>query len=134
MSRAVYGETLMKYYPVIVSQYIRNIIFSIILIRGSLEVKLSGILPIVLVISVIPPILEACTTAALARRLFEGMSENMSYALGYMLAYLGIGVTLPSIFNLIARGIKMKNAIPNILVVGSVVDNLIGGTVFTIFK
>lgn len=62
------------------------------------------------------------------------MPLNMSYSLGYMLAYVGTGVTLPSIFNLIARGINMKSALPSILVVGTTLDNLVGGTIYRIFK
>jgi hypothetical protein len=58
----------------------------------------------------------------------------MSYAYGYMIAYVGTGVTLPATFNLIARGFKMKNALPDLLVVGTTLDNLVGGTVFNIFK
>lgn len=134
MARAVYGSALMDHYPIVASQYIRNIFFGIILIRGALEVKLTGIVPMVLALSIVPAIVEACVTAAIAQSLFEGMPTHMAYALGYMLAYLGTGVTLPSIFNLIARGFKMKNALPSILVVSSTLDNLIGGTVFSIFK
>ena len=97
----------MHYYPIFFAQQIRNIFFSILLIRASLELKFSGILPFVFLLTFIPALIEACVTAALSRTLFD-MPLNLSYALGFMLANVGTGVTLPSIYAIIARGFKVK--------------------------
>jgi hypothetical protein len=102
---------------------VRTIFFCILLVRASLELRFTGILPIVIVISFIPAIVEGFVTAAMARALF-GMPPNLSYALGFILANVGTGVSLPSIYAIVARGFKVKPEIPNSLILTTTFDNL----------
>lgn len=101
--------------------------------RGSLELGFTGLAPVTISISILPSIAEAATVATLAEKLF-GMPTNLAYSVGYMLAYVGTGVTIPSIYLLMFRGIKMRPVIHHMHVLGTTLDNLVGGTLFTIFR
>lgn len=113
--------------------YIRNITYCVILIRGSLSLGFKGVIPVMIMISIVPSIVEALVVAAVSRNIFN-MSTSFSYTMGYMLGSVGAGVTLPSIFLLIMRGVKMRAHIHSLLVMGCLFENLISGTVFTIFR
>jgi hypothetical protein len=102
------------------------------LIRASLELRFTGIIPIVIVISIIPALVEGVITAALSRALF-GMPVELSYALGFILANVGTGVSLPSVYAIVARGFKIKQEIPNSLILTTTFDNLFTTVVATCF-
>lgn len=122
MARTLFGA-FMIHYPIFFAQQVRTIFFCILLVRASLELRFSGILPIVIVISFIPAIVEGFVTAAMSRAMF-GMPSNLSYALGFILANVGTGVSLPSVYAIVARGFKVKPAIPNSLILTTTFDNL----------
>jgi hypothetical protein len=99
------------------------------MLRAAITLRFTGIMPRVLVIAFVPTCLEAVVVAALGRALFH-LPTNLSYALGFLMAYDGIGVTVPTIYEIIYRGFKVKDLIPNILLMISLIDNLLGPTVF----
>jgi hypothetical protein len=102
--------------------------------NAALDVTFTPIAPLLMVLSTLPSIIEGLVNAAMARELF-GMDQFMSYTLGFMLAYEGSGVTLPSIFVLmVARGFIVRQEIPDVLAIGTTVDNLLVGCAFSIFK
>ena len=77
------------------------------MIRASLELRFAGIIPLVVIISIIPALVEAVVTAALSRALFD-FPVYLSYALGFILSNVGTGVSLPSVYAIIARGFNIK--------------------------
>lgn len=124
---------LSGYYPITFAEYIREITFSLILMKAALDVSFNPIAPLILSISIIPSIVEGVVNAAMGRAIF-GMELNFSYAFGFMLALVGTGVTLPSIFVVIARGFKVRQTLPDLLVICTTIENLIFATVFQIFS
>ena len=134
VARSCYSSYLMDNMPIKTTVYLRNIDFCIILIRASLQLRLTDTLCIIAFLSVIPALIEGLVAAALARCLFDGMPIYISYSLGYMLALCGTGVALPAIFVYITRGFKVRSIVPNLAILGTTLDNLFVGTVFNSFR
>jgi len=108
-------------------------IFCLFLIRASLELRFAGIIPFVIVFSLIPALVEAVLTATLSQ-IFFGMPLSLSYALGFILAHVSTGVSLPLVYSIVARGFKINPIIPNCLIFTTTFDDLSISVVAACFK
>ena len=63
-------STLMAYYPNTFAQHVRIIVFCMILTRGAMSIRIRGMGPILLLITILTGTLEALTAAKLGRTLF----------------------------------------------------------------
>ena len=62
LARSLFGD-YMKYYPIFFAQQVRNIIFSLIILRASLTLRFSGILPLSFLMSFLPAFIDSVVCA-----------------------------------------------------------------------
>ena len=120
-------------YPTYFTKFIRGFCLCILLIRGGLQVSFTGKGLVVLFLSTLPQLCEACVVAAIGKQLFD-MPTEVAFSLGFSLACISPSIVVPGLMSLNDRGYGKKKNIAGILIASGTFDDIICIIVFSTCK
>jgi NhaP-type Na+/H+ or K+/H+ antiporter len=129
IARNTFGSKIMDHYPNDWAAWIRTVCLSIILLRGGLELDFEGKGLIVVLLTLIPQLSEACTVALVSKYVF-GLPIALCFALGFILGAVSPAVLVPSCMILQEQRYGIKKGIPTTLIAASSFDDIIAITIF----
>jgi len=88
---------------------------------------------VVLFLSTLPQLVEACVVAGIGKQLFD-MPTEVAFSLGFCLACISPSIVVPGLMSLNDRGYGKKKNIAGILIASGTFDDIICIIVFSICK
>jgi len=126
-------ELMSRHYPESFADWGRQICLSIILMRGGLELDLKGKGLTVLLLTLVPQMMEACTVALCTRAFFK-YPWSICLANGFCIGAVSPAVLVPSVMMLIEQKYGIAKKIPQILLAASSFDDISAITLFSVFS
>lgn len=130
-----YGFDLLSKEIIEVSEDLRKIALIVILLRAGLGINKEDIKKIgrpAIKMSFIPGVLEGFTIAYISMRLFD-FTLIQGGILGFIIAAVSPAVIVPSMLDLIEKGIGKEKNVPTLILAGASIDDVIAITIFSIF-
>ena len=138
VSGMIIGPAFLNIVPehtLMIAPHIKDIALVTVLFVGGLGISLNQMKSIgrpAVLLSVVPALVEGFTIAFLAIK-FLGFTFVQGGILGFIIAAVSPAVLVPSMVELIRKGIGQDKAIPQMLLVGSSADDTVAITLFTTF-
>ncbi|XP_077999046.1 sodium/hydrogen exchanger 9B2-like isoform X2 [Glandiceps talaboti] len=116
------------------SMTLRNIAFTVILIRAGLGLDAQALrkLKIVCLRLAFTPCTVECITAAIVAYLLLGFPWDWGFMLGFVLGAVSPAVVVPSMLNLQEKGYGMDKGIPTLVIAAASVDDVLAITGFSV--
>ncbi|XP_070544797.1 sodium/hydrogen exchanger 9B2-like [Ptychodera flava] len=113
---------------------LRNVAFTVILIRAGLGLDASALkkLKVVCLCLASIPCLMECLTVAILGFLLLGFPWDWAFILGFVVASVSPAVVVPSMLSLQEKGLGMNKGIPTLLIASASVDNVLAITGFSV--
>lgn len=130
-----HGFNLLSNEIMMASADLRKIALIVILLRAGLGIEKEAIKKIgrpAISMSFIPGVLEGFTIAYLAMKFF-GFTFVQGGILGFIIAAVSPAVIVPSMLDLIDKGIGKEKNIPTLILTGASIDDVFAITIFSIF-
>ena len=130
-----YGLHLLSEEILIASADFRKIALIIILLRAGLGIKKEDIKKVgkpAIKMSFIPGVLEGFTLAYISMKLFN-FTFVQGGMLGFIIAAVSPAVIVPSMLDLIERGLGKEKNIPTLILAGASIDDVFAITIFSTF-
>lgn len=138
VSGMIIGPAFLNIVPehtLMIAPHIKDIALVTVLFVGGLGISLNQMKSIgrpAVLLSVVPALVEGFTIAFLAIK-FLGFTFVQGGILGFIIAAVSPAVLVPSMVELIRKGIGQDKAIPQMLLVGASADDTVAITLFTTF-
>lgn len=130
-----YGFDLLSNEILIASTDLRTIALIVILLRAGLGIKKEDIKKVgrpAINMSFIPVILEGFTILYVSMRFFD-FTFIQGGILGFIIAAVSPAVIVPSMLNLMEKGIGKEKNIPTLILAGASIDDVFAITIFSVF-
>lgn len=138
VSGMIIGPAFLNIVPehtLMIASHIKDIALVTVLFVGGLGISLNQMKSIgrpAVLLSVVPALVEGFTIAFLSIK-FLGFTFVQGGILGFIIAAVSPAVLVPSMVELIRKGIGQDKAIPQMLLVGASADDTVAITLFTTF-
>lgn len=138
VSGMIIGPAFLNIVPehtLMIAPHIKDIALVTVLFVGGLGISLNQMKSIgrpAVLLSTVPALVEGFTIAFLAIK-FLGFTFVQGGILGFIIAAVSPAVLVPSMVELIRKGIGQDKAIPQMLLVGASADDTVAITLFTTF-
>ena len=113
-------------------KHIRMVCLVVILTEGGMELTFKGKGLVVILLTFLPQITEACTDAAFSFAVVD-MPIFLRFALGFLVGAVSPGVLVPSCMFLQENGYGVDKGIPTTLIAAASFDDIVAITLFSIF-
>lgn len=130
-----YGFDLLSQEIIIISADLRKIALIVILLRAGLGIKKEDIKMVgrpAINMSFIPGILEGFILAYMSMKFFH-FTFIQGGILGFMIAAVSPAVIVPSMLDLMEKGIGKEKNVPTLILAGASIDDVFAITIFSIF-
>jgi len=130
-----YGINLLNERLLNISEDLRGIALIIILLRAGLSLDKNDLQKVgypAIRMSFIPGIIEGTVIAFLSTKLLN-FTFIQGGILGFIIAAVSPAVVVPSMINLIDKGLGQEKGVPTLILAGASVDDVVAITIFTAF-
>lgn len=130
-----YGFDLLSQEVIIISADLRKIALIVILLRAGLGIKREDIKMVgrpAINMSFIPGILEGFTLAYISMKFFH-FTFIQGGILGFMIAAVSPAVIVPSMLDLMEKGVGKEKNVPTLILAGASIDDVFAITIFSAF-
>ena len=130
-----YGFNLLSDEILIASADLRKIALIVILLRAGLGIKREDLRKVgrpAINLSFIPGLLEGLTIAYISMKFFD-FTFIQGGILGFIIAAVSPAVIVPSMLDLMEKGIGKERNIPTLILAGASIDDVFAITIFTAF-
>lgn len=130
-----YGLDLLSEEIIVVSGDLRKIALIVILLRAGLGIKKEDIKKVgrpAINMSFIPGVLEGFTIAYISMKFFD-FTFIQGGILGFIIGAVSPAVIVPSMLDLIEKGVGKEKNVPTLILAGASIDDVIAITIFSIF-
>lgn len=130
-----FGFNLLSDEILITSEDFRKIALIVILLRAGLGIEREDLKKVgrpAINLSFIPGLLEGFTIAFISIRFFN-FTFIQGGILGFIIAAVSPAIIVPSMLNLIDKGIGKEKNVPTLILTGTSIDDVFAITIFTAF-